>query len=614
MCGISGWFRIGKNEANSASQIKKMMATIKHRGPDAEGYKLFEHAALGHVRLSIIDARDGSQPLSHPDYPVTIIFNGEIYNYLELRETLILKGFHFISHSDTEVILALYILEGIKGINRLRGMYAFAIWDEQKQCGYLVRDPIGIKPLFYSKAEDKLIFASEAKAICSVSSEVPAMSESSLHLLMNFRYIPGDKSLFKNIYQLKPGQILKWQFNKLNVFNIANNIDTGSMDLHGALQDSVQHHLVSDVPLSSYLSGGIDSSLITQLAKEVEPSIETYTLAVGDDPKEAEYARETAKIFHISNQQSDFDLDVSKDLKKLIWHLEVPKINALQSYHLAQFAAQQHKVVLSGLGGDELFFGYNVHQIFYYLVKLNKVPKVMRNVIPKFLMLLNQQEQQLFSEKFRMAQMVKKLPQWHNIYALLRNVWDAPALRAQIYDERMLDQHLSSPHQFIQENWNNEIHPILAFREFEWKNKMVNDLLWHEDRCSMAHGLEVRVPFLDLPLKSLVWNFTLEELFPYGKKKYLLKKIAKAHLPESILRRPKSGFQVNAPVFFNQHLRLLSEEYLNYETTRKHRLFNYKFIKTVMQFPEKKQYRWHYFMLYLMLMTHLWLEQFESGQ
>ena len=596
--------------------------SIAHRGPDGEGFVCIDHANFAHRRLAILDLENGSQPMFDASHRCCIVYNGEIYNFRELRQQLADSGAAFRTHCDTEVILQLYLFEGIAGFSKLRGMYAFGLWDRQAQLGYLVRDPLGIKPLFFLQTSDgELVFASEAKAILARDNTTGSLDESQLHAVMNFRYIAGNGSLFRNISQLAPGTIMRWHMDGTVVTTSMTGCgdeeaDAEQIPVLDSLRSSVLRHLVSDVEVGAYLSGGIDSATIVALANSLNPgSVRTFTVDAGDDPMEAEHARRTAQLLGVENLQQALAVDARAELARLIWHLEVPKVNSLQVLKVAQHASQHVKVALSGVGSDELFLGYNLYGIARALdLATSILPNGILNVGGAIAQVaVNTFSSIPWSEPWRLTEIAKQLPNWPHAYALIRNVWDTPDMRRRIYGPRLLDQPMPDPHQWLEEHWPKNSDPVLAIREFEWQHKMVNDLLWQEDRCSMAMGLEVRVPFVDQDLKGALWRLDRNTLMPKGRKKGLLKQSVASLLPGEILDRPKSGFQVDAAAFFESQLSTLADEFLSKDYTQTVGLFNPGFIQRVRALPRVKATRWHYFMLYLMLGVHLWVEIYERG-
>ena len=276
MCGISGLFSVARlDPATERVGLDRMQRALQHRGPDGSGMKIFGHAALVHNRLAIIDLKTGEQPLMNPAGDICIVFNGEIYNYREMKA--LYSQYPFRTQSDTEVIIAAYAIDGVAGFGKLRGMYAFSIWDERKKTGLLVRDPVGIKPLFYSQNNGRLLFGSEAKVILA-QGDTAVLDTGALHHLMNFRYVVGNSSLFQGIRQVPPGTVIAWQQGEC----IQSTVEQAQIDLPSTLSEvmqlAVERHLVADVPVGAFLSGGLDSSSIVAMAREVNPDIHCFTI------------------------------------------------------------------------------------------------------------------------------------------------------------------------------------------------------------------------------------------------------------------------------------------------------------------------------------------------
>ncbi|HHM04948.1 MAG TPA: asparagine synthase (glutamine-hydrolyzing) [Gammaproteobacteria bacterium] len=615
MCGLCGWLSPSpEGGPRAAPLLAAMLDSLVHRGPDGQGEHLGAHVALGHRRLAVIDLAGGAQPMSSADGQVTLVYNGEIYNFAALRDDLRAQGQAFRTRSDTEVILALYQNGGWQAWRRLRGMFAFVLWDGAQRRAYLVRDACGIKPLFFHHRPDgTLVFASEAKAILAVLPELARIDEQALHVLMNFRYLPGGLSLFRGIEQLSPGAVLEWRPDsgaRARQRTLAPDVMPAE-DVPMVLRQSVQAHAVADVEVGAYLSGGLDSAALVSILKRqcgIRP--QTFTLAVGDDPREAPYAAESARLLGVPNKQAPLILSLEDDLPRLLWHLETPKVNAVQVYALARFAARDVKVVLSGLGGDELFYGYNAHRIFYQLMRLPGALARMagRSAAP----LLARLGSLPWGEPERALRMLGHHGDWPWVYGLLRNVWDSPRLRRDLYGPRMLDASPDGAFDVLREAWPCHRDPLVAMNQFEWRNKLVNDLLWQEDRAAMAWGLEVRVPFVDADLHAAVQHLGRRTLMPGGQLKGYMKNSLRHELPGALFARPKSGFQLHAPRFFNQHLRPLAREYLSERRLTETGLFNPEFVRQVLRRPPRTGLRWHYFILYLMLMTELCVDIFEK--
>jgi asparagine synthase (glutamine-hydrolysing) len=339
--------------------------------------------------------------------------------------------------------------------------------------------------------------------------------------------------------------------------------------------------------------------------------LSSYTLEVGDDPMEADNAGATAAWLGIHNLRQPFRLDDPIGThQSMLRHLETPKVNALQGMLLAEFTASHVKVALSGLGGDELFYGYNAHRIMWLAQQASTfLPAPVTRGLASLLMPLSGAG--VWDERQRALQMLAQLPRMSSAYGILRNVWDAPQHRNLIYGERMLDATLSDSFAWLGEQFPQGEDAPRAMAEFELSNKLVNDLLWNEDRMSMRVGLESRVPLLDWSLVQFFRKHSRRELMPWGRKKLALKSCARQMLPAEFLRRRKSGFQLDIVAAAQQQLRPVFDEYLSPEKTRRYRLFNQNFIDSVKKAEPAGKLRWHYFMLYLMAQTHLWMEQFN---
>lgn len=609
MCGISGVFSVVPlNPVAEQAGLERMRRSLQHRGPDGSGMKLFEHAALVHNRLAIIDLSTGEQPLLNRAGTICIAFNGEIYNYRELRTRY--PDYPFRTQSDTEVILAIYESEGIAGFGKLRGMYAFSLWDTRTQTGLLVRDPVGIKPLFYSQRGGRLCFGSEAKAILAQQQHAQ-LDTDSLHHLLNFRYVAGNTSLFQGIQQVPPGTAISWRKGEYCQFEIEQAQLPLPKDLSEAMQSAVDRHMVADVPIGCYLSGGIDSAIVARLAS-ARSALDSYTLDVGDDPNESRNAADTAQLLGIPNLQRPFHLDDPIALhRSLIRHLEAPKVNALQSAMLAEFVSGYTKVALSGLGGDELFYGYNAHRIMWLAMQAKRFAPGKTNTLFADALLRAWPPVPVWNERQRALAMISAMPNWSRVYGILRNVWDSPQMRGLLYGERMLDASPPDSFAWLEREFPDAGDPVESMQRFEFRHKMVNDLLWHEDRVSMRVGLEVRVPFLDWELVRFTGSQSRRELMPFGAGKSTLKEYARGILPSTILKRKKSGFQLNIREVFGTVLKPVIDEYLNDERLRRHRLFNPRFVQDVLRSRDQAGRRWHYFLLYLMAQTHMLLEEFD---
>lgn len=611
MCGLGGWFASAPRLADGAQRLQRLLVALRHRGPDGMAQLEVDHVGFAHTRLALIDIAGGDQPMWSSCRRAVIVFNGEIFNYRQLRELYQGKGYEFASHSDTEVILAGYLSEGPRAVERLRGMFAFALWDTEQRRGLLVRDALGIKPLFVASDGDGLRFASEAKGVLALAGEHARLDPAALHLLLNFRYPWADSTLFAGVRQLAPGECLEWRPHAAARSSTwVADVPRCEPDIEAALLDSVKAHLVADVPVGCYLSGGIDSGVIAAMAQRCsDQPVPTFTLAVGDDPNEARNAAATAAALGLENVQAALDDGVAAELGMMLWHLEAPKVNSLQLFRLARLARARVKAVLSGLGGDELFGGYNAHRIFAACARLPSTARLIGTVADAHRGLRAAAGAVPFTELGRALEMGGAIGDWPAVYGLLRNVWDRPAMRRWLYGPRLLDHDLPDALAALRARWPQAESALQAMLRFEWREKMVNDLLWQEDRASMAAGLEVRVPMVDVFVRASVDR---RGAVQPGKQR--LREVAARYLPADVLQRPKSGFQLDAPQFFDAHLRDLAAYWLDASRVRDYGVFRPEAVAALLGLPVRRRFRWHFFMLYLMIQTHVWIEIFERGR
>ncbi len=626
MCGVAGIFAASPLE-EAGELLGRMQAALAHRGPDGRGTWSSDNAALAHVRLAILDVEGGRQPMVSDDGRYVLSYNGEIYNFRELRSVLEGLGHVFRTSSDTEVLLKGWSQWGEGVLEKLNGMFAFALWDQRERRGILVRDPLGIKPFFYLHDGLRLYFASEAKAILEALSEPPSLDVAALHMLMNFRYLPGDMTLWQGIRQLRPGHILEWEGGGYRIrqwflLPLQERSRNGARVVERAaihIEKAVARQLVSDVPLGGYLSYGVDSGIIAAVSAsilaEAGQEYPTFTIDTGDSPLEAAGAAETARLLGVANRQERLECDLGQLLPEIIYHLEVPKVNGLQSFLVARLASRHVKVALSGLGGDELFLGYNVHLLFRRFSRLGGY----RPLTTFFRLLQPATTAALlrfspYTDEYVRGCRILASGDPVFTYGILRNVWDGVVSREAIYGPRMLDcdRELPNAFDYLRREWINTVSdPLKAMQGYELKEKMVNDFLWNEDRLSMAHGLEVRVPLLDLELLDFAASLASDDLMAGGELKGLMRKAGARWLPREVLSRPKSGFQVPIHLFFDTHLRPLCRIYLERSRLTSYGLFNPEFIERVLRARPSWKLRWHYFMLYLMVGTIIWLERFN---
>lgn len=624
MCGIAGTFGFGHRD-----MLLAMTQSIAHRGPDGEYIYNDGPVWLGIRRLAIQDVAGGQQPMTNVDGSVVVIYNGEIYNYPELRKRLLERGHRLKTHCDTEILPYLFEDEGISFVERLNGIFAFALWDKRTEELYLVRDPIGVKPLLFAHRDGRVAFGSEAKCVLASGLVVPEIDETSLHYSMNVRYVPGTRTFFAGIHRLPPGCFLKIGASGMDEASYSS-IDctpdekrTEQDWLDGIVQQlesAVNRQLLSDVPIGVSLSGGIDSSAVVALIRRRHSGpLKTFTLGFDEPSDENADARFVADHFATEHHDMVLTRPSLHRLADAIRHVEEPKVNCLQLFMLHEFIGDHVKVNLSGLGGDELFAGYDFYD---YLCGSERLRRWLPAFLANYVLgpLLNASAVALT----RLAKPRLDLParglQWlasirdpASHYLLLRNGWDEnEALMRRIYQpefcQRLLHRTKEEYERFFDEKLSL---PMSALRA-EFHTKMVNDLLQNEDTMSMAHSVESRVPMLDLEFVRFAARIPERMLFSFGKKGLLKKALAHV-LPPQTLEKKKWGFSVNPVEQFGKDLRPMALDLLSEERIRARGIFNPDFVNGVINTRPHEHLRWHYFMLLQMIGVELWSETFLSS-
>lgn len=631
MCGIAGFVA---DDSHSHNIMSRMLKVLHHRGPDNQAIYQHRQTTLGHLRLSIIDLSTGDQPVFNENKNLCIIYNGELYNYRELQLELEKKGHVFATKSDTEVILHGYEEFGPEILTMLNGIFAFAIYDHQEEALFIARDHFGIKPLHYYNDGQRFIFASEIKAIIQHPKVLRELNPDSLHQQLNLRYNQSTESLVKNIFRLPPGHYLRFQKNQLviehywslseatpNNFSEDENIER----IHHYIKQAVRRQLISDVPVGVYLSGGMDSSTIVQKMSELEvPEINTFTLGFNEPTDEFSDASVIAKHFKTNHRTHSLSLNPLADLRQTIWHAEEPKINLLQGYNMSAFVSKHVKVVLGGLGGDEIFAGYDIHKFIYPTNRLHKnipgwLKKLMRWKSDFIFKIQNNTGTLPLDEYRRGVQMLLAIGEIERYYLIIRNVWDFDRDNYQKIYQPAFIRRLSEKHQIANSflplfEKVKESSPLDQVLFAEIHSKMVNDYLLVEDRMSMSHSVEERVPFLDLDLVNFAMTIPIEQKIKNNQTKYIFRKAMEAKLPPRITSKKKWGFTVNPYLQFKKDLKTEAEKTLNREFVEKQGIFNYEFLRKIMDHNPHPRMRWHYNFLWIVLGFAHWEELFTTNE
>ncbi len=624
MCGICGFIGF-KDEV----LLYGMTDILKHRGPDDTGDYQDAAISLGHCRLSIIDLATGQQPIHNEDKSLWVVYNGEIYNFPELKKDLVSKGHKFYTASDTEVLVHLYEEYGDALAAKLNGIFAFALWDKKRQRLLLVRDQMGVKPLYYYYDNNILLFSSEIKALLLAPQIKRKLDFQALHYFLNLRFLPGEDTLFSGIKKLPPATILSFQNQMISLQKYwrltpqiqgKRSLEDYQAGIVDHLRQAIKRQLISDVPLGVYLSGGMDSSSIVSLMSQVssEP-INTFSMAFGEPTDELSDAQLIARRFNTQHHEISIEADPLKYLPQVIWHAEEPKVNLLQGFLISRFASQHVKVVQGGLGVDELFAGYTSNQFIYPSQALHHLmPQfITRQVLARLSSLVFSLQDKSgllrFDEYRRGLQMLLSLGDKARYYLILRNVWDYEAANYKhIYANSSPGvnqvKELYAPY-FADASANFLDQVLLA----EFHTKLVDDFLLNEDRMSMANSLEVRVPFLDLDLVEYAFNIPSNLKIKGNHPKHIFKQAMAAHLPTATINKKKWGFAINPYFQFKKDLKYTTERILTPRRVRERGLFNYAYIKQILDYPPHPRMRWHYMLLWMLVGFEIWQQMFIEG-
>jgi len=588
MCGICGF--VSKQNI-TIEQLKAMNDTMYHRGPDDSGVEIFPakggvNIGLAQRRLSIMDLSPlGHQPMHSVDKRISVVFNGEIYNFMELREEL--TGYPFTSHCDTEVIIAAYLKWGISCVDRFNGMFAICIYDRETEEVFLVRDRIGKKPLYYEIEGENMYFASELKPIMKRPGFAKAIRQDIIPRFLYHHYINAPESVFENVYKLEPGSVLKWQAGQVTTWkywdiktvyhkmqeNPVTDYNEAKAELKRLLQRAVSYRMISDVPLGSFLSGGYDSSLITALAQEhsKEP-VKTFCIGFSDEKyNEAIYAKEVAK--HLGTDHTELYIS-EKDMFDMV--ADIPKYydepmadsSQIPSMLVAKLAKQDVTVVLSGDGGDEFFCGYNVYDKIAKAKKLDFLGGMVHGVcnIPGI--------KQLKAED--------KLPFAVRVIAGNRERETKTQFPAGNYAKMAKEMVLTpgmSCHYPFESKYDVKDWQVIRML-LDMDTYLPGDILCKVDRASMKYSLESRCPIMDKDVMEYSFRMAHELKYNKGNKKRMLKDIVYDFIPKEMLERPKTGFSVPLDKWLRGPLKEQLTDMCSVDTLRRQGIFDAEYVNT----------------------------------
>jgi asparagine synthase (glutamine-hydrolysing) len=616
MCGIIGAVTNNGGLLPGRDIAEQMCSVIAHRGPDDQGIYYTNNAFIGMRRLSIIDMDTGHQPIHNEDETIWVVFNGEIYNFKELRKRLEERGHKFYTSSDSECIVHCYEEYGERCFEHLLGMFAIAIWDSINNILLLGRDRLGKKPLYYAPLKDTLIFGSELKSLLLVPGMARDVSHRSVHDFLIFGYVPADATIFENIYKLPAGHYLIYENGLIGIRSYwqlefaPKWTDPPAIlerSLFDLLDDAVRLRLVSDVPFGAFLSGGIDSSVVVALmAKNMNMPVKTFTIGF----KEAQYnemddARIVAQHFHTEHHEFIVGADAVSLLEDLVWYFDEPfaDSSAIPTYLVSKMASQHVKMVLSGDGGDEAFAGYERYRKYLIIDVLRSFsPKVAFHVLN----LLGYAMPKGLKSRLRWVGERVRMPYPDDYLSAV--ILTKPRLVQELLGDTSLN---NTPYGAITGYFRDEriLNRIDAMLAGDIKSYLVDDILVKVDRMSMANSLEVRAPLLDHKLMEFAARLPNSLKLRYGSGKYLLKRMARQILPASILKKRKHGFAIPLSEWFRSCLKDLMWDVLESRSFIERGFFNRSIARRCME-RHVAGVEDHGEHLWLLLTFELWARRF----
>ena len=549
MCGFVGYIN---KEKNKETNIKKMNDLIVHRGPDDEGYYMDENIALGFRRLSIIDLNTGSQPIYNDDKSKVIVFNGEIYNYRELKEELIKKDYKFKTKTDTEVILKGYEEYGEKILDKLRGMFAFVIYDKNKKEIFAARDFYGIKPFYYTQMNNTFIFGSEIKSFLIHPDFKKELNRNMLEYYLTFQYSVGKETFFKNIYKLMPGHYLTYKDGKLSIkkyysleFEEDNTLsyDEWKEGINNCLKDSIKAHKISDVEVGSFLSSGVDSSYIAANSNVDK----TFTVGFSDKKySEIRYAEELSKKINTTNINKVISKEeYFKNLSNIMYYMDEPLADpsAVALYFETKIASENVKVSLSGEGADEIFGGYNIYQESFVWPWYYKIPFPIRKIIGSIA--------SIFPAHRGLNFLVRRGKKLEDRFVGNAFIFDTKEIKKIVSFKPKTKGFRDLTKDYYQKAKDKDNVTKMQYIDFNFW--LIGDILLKADKMSMANSLEVRVPFLDRPLIDYARKIPTKYKVDKYKTKKIFRDIAKDSLEDKVSDKKKLGFPVPIRVWMREN-------------------------------------------------------------
>jgi asparagine synthase (glutamine-hydrolysing) len=617
MCGICGIIYKDREKVVDNALLTGMRDLLLHRGPDDAGNFIYKNVGLGARRLSIIDIGQGHQPIHNEDKTAWIVFNGEIYNYAALRESLLQQNHIFYTHSDTEVILHLYEEYNSNCLAKLRGMFAFAIWNCRTKTLFLARDRLGIKPLYYAYKDGNLIFSSELKSILTTNLVNTDIDNEALSCYFSYGYIPSPYSIFKEIRKLPPANFLLWHEGALQIYKywdldyrdkLSISETDISLRLEELLNEIVSSHLESEVPLGAFLSGGMDSSTVVSFMKD-NSKIPVKTFSIGFDIKshnELNYADTVSQYLGVENKKFITTAKAIDILFKLIWHLDEPfaDTSIIPTYLLCKLTKDYVTVALSGDGGDEIFGGYSWMSRYYISSYFNQlIPEFLRGVLNKLFI----RDKSTIQYRTGYFNKLKRLNLDANLSLedgfLRRTTFDRGIMnRILIHNNKDFDPCDIQRSYFAKAKVKDTIEKMLYVDTMMYLPEVC---LFKVDRMSMANSLEVRVPLLDHKLVEFVAKIPFGLKLKGSTSKYILKKTMAKRLPYETLHKPKRGFSIPVDSWLRQDLQAFATNLLLENKTKNRGFFNSAAVKEVLEKHKSGSFNLGY-VIWALLVFEIW--------
>ena len=626
MCGITGIYNFGNIKSIEKITIQKMCDVLKHRGPDSEGIYLNNNIALGIRRLAIIDLQTGNQPIHNEDKTLWLVLNGEIYNFLELRQQLE-KKHRFYTKTDTEVIVHLYEDYGENCVQYLRGMFAFAVWDEKNQKLFIAKDRVGKKPLYYTTQNGSFIFASEIKSILEYLDKTPQIDLESIDLFLTYQYIPSPKTIFENIKSLLPAHILTcdkngnvkmekyWDLDFTKKTDLS--FDDACSETKNLLTEATKLRMISDVPLGAFLSGGVDSSIVVGLMSQLSSQpVKTFSIGFEEaDFSELKYAKIVANHFKTDHHEFIVKPNFIEILPKLVWHYGQPfaDSSALPSYFVANETRKHVTVALNGDGGDETFGGYLRYKAMKGSLYFSFPFQILgKNITEKLSSLIPFKNKKYFRYLRRLVSALSEPAklrniQWHCFFS--------NEAKKNLYTDNMKKILYNNTYNYLTDIFENAPAKNIMDRTFytDLKAYLPECLLVKMDIASMANSLEARSPFLDH--KVLEFSASLPSAWKlHGlTTKYILKKTFKKFLPKEILHRGKMGFGIPLGKWFMGDWKNYFREIVLSEKAINRGYFKRATIEQ-MFYEHISGKRDHGYRMWALLMLELWHKVYMDGE